>query len=391
MVREKYIDIIERSLQHAKANDYRSNDVSDLYKLKYAAFVKKLPDGFFKKVFNFPFNYLQQNYPDFLRKFVKEKGYIYPQGQSMVVRAMVELVKKGKAKPGDLEEARHILEWLKKNRNKDYDHYCWGQPFDWHTRKMVPAHTPRATVSSQVAWAFIDMFELTGEMEYLDIATDVCEFFIKHLNYTPDASGNICFSYTVIDHYHVHNASLLVASVLMRIYKHTKIEKYADYAIRATDFSASRQLEDGSWYYWAPPDKLMYRIDNYHTGFVLEACHSINEDIGDDRYGSVFEKGMEYYYDNLFDGPVPKMTNKNVYPIDIQSCAQSIITLCMGEKLHKKYLAKAGEVANYTIDKFFINEKNHFGYRIYKNGFFDKSYYFRWGDAWMIRALACLA
>ena len=235
----------------------------------------------------------------------------------------------------------------------------------------------------------LDLFDYTQDQKYLDIAREVCYLFINEFNYQPDDNENICISYTPIDNYHIHNANLLAASVMMRTGRILGLDNVREFAIRAANFSTGHQNEDGSFYYWAPPDKLYFKIDNYHTGFVLESYKTIKEDCGSNLYDEAYQKGLEYYYHNLFDGPIPKMTNKRTYPIDIQSCAQSIINFSL-ESHQKIYLQKAQSIANYTINNFFIPEQDHFAYQIYANGQINKAYYFRWGDAWMIRALSNL-
>ena len=383
-----YASILDTIMDHAQSNNYESYDVSDLMKNNYYLYAKNLPAGILRKAMFGSYIRLIQYKPEWVRPFVKEKGYVYPQGQSIVIRSLVELAKK-KHPIGDLEEAKKIANWLIENRSPHSKHYGWGQPFLWHSRKPFPINIPRATVSSQVAWAFLDLFEITGDEQYLDIAKDVCYLFMEEFNYTPDNNGNFCISYTTIDNYHVHNASILAASVMMRVFKILEIEEIGAFGKKAIDFTTSHQNEDGSFYYWAPPDKLNYTIDNYHTGFVLESLRTIKDDWGDNSYDMVYKKGIEYYFDNLFDGATPKLTNKKKYPIDIQGCAQSIITFCM-DGGDPRYMRKAKEIADYSIGSFFLKNQKHFAYRIYKNGHKDKSYYFRWGDAWMMRALAYL-
>ncbi|MDM8527697.1 hypothetical protein QUF58_05725 [Anaerolineales bacterium HSG24] len=382
-----YSSIIKKSITYAQSNEYKSYDVSDLMKTKPYALFSGLSNNFLRRATLYLYSTLMKRKPEWIRKFVKEKGYIYPQGQAMVIRGLVTLAKKNNPL-GDIEEAKKLADWLIKNSSPHSKHYGWGQPFLWYSRKPFPPNTPRATVSSQVAWAMLYLFEYTQDEIYLDVAKDVCYLFKEEFNYTPDNNGNFCVSYTTIDNYHIHNASMLAASVIFRVYAYTKIAELGEFGMRIADFTASHQNEDGSFYYWAPPDKLSYVIDNYHTGFVLESYKTIKEDCGDSRYDNVYSDGISFYYDNLFLDVIPKISWEKTYPIDIQSCSQSIMTFCLDG--NQKYIKKAHEIADYTIQSFFLKDKNHFAYKIYENNFIDKSYYFRWADAWMIRALSYL-
>lgn len=386
---ERYSEIIEICLKHAQERDYKSDDVSDLLKTRYYSFGNSLPSSLLQKIVLKPYFDLIRHKPDLIRRFVKEKGFVYPQGQAMVIRALVALAKNG-SPLGDISEAERIASWLIENSSPLTEHFGWGQPFLWYSRKPFPAHTPRATVSSQVAWAMLDLHEYTNNEKYLDVVKSVWNLFRDDFNYTPDKKGNFCLSYTTIDNYHIHNSSMLAASVLMRLFKITGDEEIGNFAKKLINFTVSHQNEDGSFYYWAPPDKLNYKIDNYHTGFVLESFRTIIDDFDNNSYKNAYETGIEYYFDNLFDGATPKFTNKETFPIDIQSCAQSMMTFWMDGR-NGKYADKAYEIADYAIERFFVKEKNHFGYRIFKDGKRDDSYYFRWGDAWMIRALAYLS
>jgi len=379
---------IRDSLLYAQSQDYRSNDVSDLLRTGYHRYTKKLENKKLKTLLQYPYNYVISHYPNFVRAFIKDKNFIYPQGQAMVIRALVALAKKENIL-GDIEEAKKIADWLISNKSPLSKHHGWGQPFLWYSRIPFPPNTPRATVSSQVAWAMLDLFEYTEDSRYLEVAVDICMLFMNEFNFTPDKDGDFCLSYTTLDNFHVHNSSMLAASAMMRVFKHTANQQIGNFAIKLSNFTKKHQNEDGSFYYWALPNKLIYKIDNYHTGFVLESFHSIKDDCGQSCFDKVYDIGMDFYYKELFEGPIPKMTNKSTYPVDIQSCAQSIMTFAMSENKNRFYL-KARDIAKYTIENFYLHDKKHFAYKIHGDGRIDKSYYFRWGDAWMIRALSYL-
>jgi len=211
-------NILQDCIQHAKDNKYTSYDVSDLLKTRYYKFSKDISNSFINRLVRYPYSYLRKYYPDFIRKFVSDKGYIYPQGQAMMIRAFVTLARKNNVL-GDIEEAKKIAQWLIENRSP-------------HSKQFV----------------------------------------------------------------------------IFRVARLKNNEALFKFGTRLVDFTVSHQNSDGSFYYWAPPDKINFMIDNYHTGFVLESFKTICEDCGDERYDSAFKKGMEYYYNNLFDGPIPNIS-----------------------------------------------------------------------------------
>ncbi len=289
-----------------------------------------------------------------------------------------------------LKNAIFCLNWLSEHPSKGYSGLCWGYPFDWQSRIFIPKGTPSGVVTSIAAHAFLDGYELLNERRYLDAAKSSCSFLSNDLNIDTAADDEICFSYTPIDNFHVHNANLFSASALLRISGIVESEKYRDMGIKAFNFTVNRQNEDGSWYYWAPPDKLLYNIDNYHTGFVIECLNVARRALKDEfEHEDALRKGLRFYADNLFlnDG-TPKLKHNSVYPIDIHSCAQGIITFCELADFEPKYLKMAHKAAEWSMNNM-QDEKGYFYYRVYKHRV-DRTPYIRWGQAWMLRALPYL-
>jgi len=342
------------------------------------------------KYTNFGSGFLLNRHPMFFRKFFRIKKQVNAKAMALFVRAYLNVYKKTRDE-NYLKKALVCLNWLIENPSRGHSGYCWGYPFDWQSRLFIPEGTPSGVVTSIAAHAFLDAYEVLKEERYLRIAKGCCNFVINDLNIDKVGNDEVCFSYTPIDHFHVHNANLFSASVLLRSYVHFKEDKYKELGVKAMNFTLSHQNDDGSWYYWAPPDKMLYRIDNYHTGFVLECLNVCRRALGGEfKHASELRKGLEFYADNLFLGDgTPKMCHDRVYPVDVHSCAQGIITFCELADFEPKYLNMAEKVARWTISNMQDNE-GYFYYRIYKNWKTDKTAYIRWGQAWMLRALSYL-
>ena len=211
---------------------------------------------------------------------------------------------------------------------------------------------------------------------------------LNRLNIDHVDEDRVCFSYTPIDNFHVHNANLWSASVLLRAFTYIGDRKCKEMGVKALNFTVSYQNEDGSWYYWAPPDELLYSIDNYHTGFILECLNIARRALRKEfMFEDELRKGLEFYVTNLFleDG-TPKMRPDSTYPIDIHSCAQAIITFSELSDFEPKYLDIGMKVAEWTV-KNMQDTEGYFYYRMYRNRT-DKTPYIRWGQAWMLRALS---
>jgi len=372
-------------------NNPRSYDLLDIKSTRIFIFILHFSrNSKFFKLLTAPLIFISERYLNILRFIFGAKKKRYVQSDALIVRAYISYF----SKIGDefyLKKAIEILKWIKTQRSPGYKYFCWGQPYNWYSRKIIPKTTPRATVTTQVVNAFLDAYTITNEKEYLDIAISACNFFIEHLKGKHVSKDEICFSYTSIDDYCIHNANMLVAAVLFRVWHITKDNKLKSYGARAMNYTVRNQKEDGSWYYWGPPDKIIGKIDHYHTGFVLESLWVIKEYLKDEfPYEAELSKGIEYYIFHLFNNDdLPKLTNKKTYPIDIQSCAQAIITLGTLSSNSSTYVVRANHVAKWTLENMF-NKRGYFYYRKYKNGKIDKTPYNRWGESWMLRALTFL-
>lgn len=342
------------------------------------------------KYTNFGFSFLLNRHPMFSRRFFRVKKQVNAKAMALFARAYLNLYRKTQDE-NFLKKALACLNWLVENPSKRYSGFCWGYPFDWQSRVFISKATPSGVVTSIAAHAFLDAYKVLGEKQYLNIAKSCCDFIINDLNVDRVDTDEVCFSYTPIDNFHVHNANMFSVSVLLRSYVHFKEDEYKELGVKALNFTVNRQNEDGSWYYWAPPDKLLYNIDNYHTGFVLECLNVCRRALGEEfKYVSKLRKGLEFYADNLFlDDGTPKINRNRIYPIDIHSCAQGIITFCELADFEPKYLNMAEKVARWTISNM-QDKEGYFYYRIYRKWKTDKTAYIRWGQAWMLRALSYL-
>jgi hypothetical protein len=153
-------------------------------------------------------------------------------------------------------------------------------------------------------------------------------------------------------------------------------------------FVIDQQNPDGSWYYGTKPHHRW--IDNFHTGFVLESLFDyINFTSGFELKPNL-ERGLKFYQDNFFlaDG-TPKYYHDRIYPIDIHSCAQSIITLVKLGSVKELIQELAEKVAMWTLAN--IQDLQGYFYFQKKRFFTNKIAYMRWSQAWMLKALVILS
>ncbi len=278
-----------------------------------------------------------------------------------------------------------VSSWLEENVATGYSGACWGFNFAWPNRSFfAPSGTPTIVNTSVVAGAFLDGYEWLGRESWLEVARSACDFIIKDLNMHEDSDG-VCFSYTPLDHRRVHNANMLGAALLARVAKHTNEPSLKELAARAVTFTASRQRNDGSWLYGeAARDGW---VDSYHTGMLLDALDVYREASGAKELDHPIERGLDYYSRRLFrDEYIPKFRSHMVYPIDIHCVAQAILTFTRFRRLDDSFGRRAYALASWARNNM-LEESGSFHYQI-RRYYRIRIPYLRWGQAWMLRALA---
>lgn len=326
-----------------------------------------------------------------------------PKAMGLLASAYLSRYKKTK-KEEHLNKAREILDWLIAN-SAGYGGYSWGYNFDWQSAVFyIPKGIPTVVNTAFIASAFLDAYKILREKSYLDVARSSCDFVLNDLQRTPlqafaksraqsaKRSNAFCFSYTPIDHSCVHNANLLAAELLARVYSYTKEANLHESAFKSAVFSVSLQNADGSWYYgFAPSQKF---IDSFHTGFILVSLDNIMADLDyadDSRFKQILLRGYEYYKNKFWeeDG-CPRYYHNKIYPIDLHCSAQGIITFLKFREFDNKAVTMAKRIANWAIDNIWDDEKGYFYFQKTER-FTNKIPYLRWPNAWMYYALALLS
>jgi hypothetical protein len=128
-------------------------------------------------------------------------------------------------------------------------------------------------------------------------------------------------------------------------------------------------------------------VDNFHTGYNLCALRSICEYAGTSEFEFHIRRGFEFYRTHFFreDG-APKYFHDRIYPIDIHSVAQSIITLLEFRTLDEGSVKQALSVFEWTMNHMW-DRQGYFYYQAFPL-FKNKISYMRWSQAWMLLALS---
>jgi hypothetical protein len=272
-------------------------------------------------------------------------------------------------------------------RSPGQERCCWGYNFDWQSRGFfLPRFHPNIICTTFGGNALLDAFAASGNEELLDLAWSAGEFLLQGLNITR-GRDEICFSYTPLDHTRIHNANLLGAAFLARLARlrpHPPFEEAARMALR---FSVRRQAEDGSWPYGEEPGQEW--IDNFHTGYNLVALKGIAAALDDEEARRALARGADFYRAHFFnDGCIARYYHDKMWPVDIHSVAQSIITLCELSGAGGQDVSMAVSVCEWACR----NMRSPRGYFYYQKTekYMNRIPYMRWSQAWMLEALSRL-
>lgn len=284
------------------------------------------------------------------------------------------------------DKAAACLGWLAENSSPYYDELSWGNHFDFSSRGgKLPKLEPIIVWTSLIGQACLDAYEQIGDEKYLNMSRSIMDW-ISALPREKTASGD-CLSYVRYQQSSIHNSNMLGAAFLARGASVTGDGKMMEVARSAMEYSCTRQLEDGAWWYGDAP--MYHWVDNFHTGYNLDSLKCYIESSGDETWRDNLVKGLAFFKDNFFeqDG-LPKYYHNRAYPVDIQCASQAVTTLALFAEEDPECLELGVKVANWIIDNM-QTRKGYFIYRIYPWGRATTPM-LHWGQATMYKGLTLL-
>ena len=287
---------------------------------------------------------------------------------------------------GSRAKAMQCLDWLDTTREPLHAGHCWGNHFDFSTRSgCMKAHTPTIVWSGLIGQAYLEAYERLHEPRYLAIAESICRWILT-LPREKTATGD-CISYTGVFQNSVHNSNLLGAAMLARTWKHRPTEELKQVARSAVEYTCSRQLPDGAW--WYGEASKYHWVDNFHTAYNLDSIKRYIDSTGDRSFSAHLDRGYAYFKATFFEASGrPRYYHNKTYPVDIQCAAQAIDTFCFFSDHDPEALPMAQKVAAWTISNMQASD-GHFYYRQYPF-LTARTPYFHWGQATMFKALSHL-
>lgn len=284
------------------------------------------------------------------------------------------------------EKAVSCLEWLDKNKSPGYSKHSWGNHFDFSSRSgKLPKLEPIIVWTSLIGQAFLDAFEILDDKKYLKVAISICDWILD-LPREQTESGT-CLSYVAYGQASIHNSNMLGAAMLARTSKFTGNTMALQVAKDAMQYSCSRQLPDGAWYYGESSKN--HWIDNFHTGYNLDSLKCYIDNTDDKDFDKNLNRGFKYFKNNfLEENGRPKYYHNRTYPIDIQCASQAIDTLAYFSEFDDCSLELALKVAKWTIDNM-QDKKGYFYYRK-PHWIMIKTPMIHWGQCTMFKSLTHL-
>jgi hypothetical protein len=214
---------------------------------------------------------------------------------------------------------------------------------------------------------------------------------LSGLNIDRIDESTICFSYTPVDHFHVHNANLLVASFLARVSVVTGDLTLRQAGIEAGNFALREQRSDGSLNYWADDQAGgHFRSDLYHACFDLRSYYELWAATGQTKFLDALRAYFDYCICTYIrsDG-APKLEPKRDKVVEIRGCAEWISCLCRLATIFPQAQGLLRSATTWTIQNMQTRD-GHFIYRLWGDSRIDMPY-MRWGQAPMLYALASQA
>ena len=284
-----------------------------------------------------------------------------------------------------IQEARRFLQILDKIKYSDSDGTAWGYDFPWQARAFyVPKETPNMVVTTFVAQAMLDMYEIRGEEKWLQLARSSCRYIVENL-ILEENDRIVCFGYIPGESARIHNANLMGAALLGRVFKHTKDLRLYELSEKSVSYTMNALTQENMWPYGERVHHSF--VDNFHTGFNLVALKQWMECTGQFEHGPKVQAAYKTYLDVFWleDG-CPKYYHNSLYPIDIHNSAQGILTCIFLAEYDDKSLEVAQKIANWAVK----NMQDPEGYFYYQKTrwYTNKIPYMRWSQAWMFYALA---
>ena len=291
------------------------------------------------------------------------------------------------------DKIRKLLPIFESNSLRDiYKFDCWASHYFQHVgidKSELEPNSPDIIGTCQAIIALVKSYSLLKENTLKEMAISATHLLFE--SFLDRSEDGYFFKYTLSEENKiVSNASAQALEAISQILTIYKNENFIEDSKKVVSMLINEQRTDGSWIYSKYSNgKERIQLD-FHQGYMIDGLLAIQPFMrmkDDKNLILCIEKGIDFYEKKLFrkDGR-SYYRYPSFYPIDIHNQAQGIITFSKLGKLNHKYLEFAEKITDWTI----LNMQDPEGYFYYQKHKFsmNKIPYIRWGQAWMLLALA---
>jgi hypothetical protein len=314
-----------------------------------------------------------------LRRLLKVPLSRNPKALALSLSAYCDLARSG-------EDVSATIDWLKgeliRLRSPGEPDWCWGYDWDYLSLRgsRLTAFSPNSIATYFCGMAMLDLFDLRADPDAKEMGASAAHFLASRLRRSHESGDEVCLSYTPNDTTRIYNSSALAGVLLARVGQATGNEEYLSLARKVMTFLERGQLPNGGWYY----GKLRRQrwIDSFHTSYNICALLDYQHITGDTRFAGSMLRGHRFYQKAFFTpAGAPRYFHNRTYPIDIHTCAQAMLHFAA---------FRNSEAALQVWDWVRRNMAAPDGHYYYQRHplWVNRTPYMRWGQAWMLRALA---
>ncbi|HRO64337.1 hypothetical protein [Thermomonas sp.] len=328
-------------------------------------------------------------FPVDLRTLLRVPKVHNPKGLALFLQTFVQRWRaQGRAE--DLHQAEALCALLEGLRSAKgaWSGQAWGYQYPWQDLGFfAPRGMPNAVVTCFVCEALLDLHAANGQSRPLQLVEDALPFLLNDLPILHQTDNQLCLGYMPLKmHMRVMDVSILIGALLARLDAVRNTTCHPDTARRLVRFVVDRQTAEGAWWYTDPPEASPVRIDNYHTGFILDALWRYMHATGDFEWMPAYQNGLAFYAARLFESDgAPRWMSDQRYPHDVHGSAQGILTF---SRHQPEFPELAERIAAWAI-RHLYDGKGAFWYR-QTRWRIQRTFFLRWNNGWMARALSSL-